>query len=217
MSQVARYFGKDDVLETFDKKAKTPFFSLWIKSRLVDSYDGDDMQEAREILEDQLDRSIKKNENFVFNLILHSEKSKNYTQRSPQYCSIYYQPFDNMPAQNIGGDVNAILLNEINNLKAELHALKMKQDNEDEDEDEEEDEDSTINGVERILNHPLVSNFVANLITNGNSQRVTNLAGTSEDIDECVQMLFKKGVTIEHLRKLAEMPTAKIQMLLTML
>lgn len=45
---------------------------------------------------------------------------------------------------------------------------------------------------------------------------VTSLAGV-DDIDTILKTLFSKGVKIEHLRKLAEMPEDKIAMLIQML
>jgi hypothetical protein len=45
---------------------------------------------------------------------------------------------------------------------------------------------------------------------------VTSLAGV-DDLDSILKTLFSKGVKLEHLRKLAEMPEEKISMLIQML
>jgi hypothetical protein len=45
---------------------------------------------------------------------------------------------------------------------------------------------------------------------------VTSLAGV-DDLDTILQTLFSKGVKLEHLRKLAEMPEEKLSMLIQML
>ena len=45
---------------------------------------------------------------------------------------------------------------------------------------------------------------------------VTSLAGV-DDIDLILKDLFSKGVKLEHLRKLADMPEEKISMLIQML
>jgi hypothetical protein len=88
-----------------------------------------------------------------------------------------------------------------------------------------------------ILGNPAVQNIIANLLTNITANVVTNqaqnnmqtqytrpthLAGadietTELEIAQILETLFDKGVTIEHLRKLASYPKAKITMLLTML
>jgi hypothetical protein len=46
---------------------------------------------------------------------------------------------------------------------------------------------------------------------------VTALSGIETDIDQILTTLYSKGVKKEHLQKLAEMPTEKIQMLISML
>ena len=104
--------------------------------------------------------------------------------------------------------------------------------------EEEEVKDSMQNNfLGAILGNPAVQNIIANLLTNITAnvvtnqaqnnmqtqfQRPTHLAGadletTELDIAEILETLFDKGVTIEHLRKLASYPKAKITMLLTML
>jgi hypothetical protein len=45
---------------------------------------------------------------------------------------------------------------------------------------------------------------------------VTSLAGV-DDLDTILKDLFSKGVKLEHLRKLADMPEEKITMLIQML
>jgi hypothetical protein len=47
----------------------------------------------------------------------------------------------------------------------------------------------------------------------------TSLAGVcdNKDVNEVIEILYSKGVKIDHLRKLAEMDQAKIQMLISML
>lgn len=220
MALIASYLGKDEVLSAFEKKAKVPYFSIWDGTRVIVQYNEDDFEEAKEIISDEFDLRVKRNYTNVCVLKLHPEKEKVYSTKSTTVANLYFTWLDNQPVHIDNTNVNAILLNEINSLKAELNALKMKQDDEeDEDEEDEEEDDkgmSYINGIKDIMDHPLVAGLVNGLMS-GRGQRVNNLAGTEGDIDECIQTLFKKGVTIEHLRKLAEMPTAKIQMLLSML
>jgi hypothetical protein len=46
---------------------------------------------------------------------------------------------------------------------------------------------------------------------------VTSLSGIEPDIEQILTTLYSKGVKKEHLQKLADMPTEKIQMLISML
>ena len=52
------------------------------------------------------------------------------------------------------------------------------------------------------------------------TQTITKLAGVPEDktaVYQYIEILLQKGVTIEHLQKLSQMPSAKIKGLLMML
>lgn len=97
-----------------------------------------------------------------------------------------------------------------------------------ESEDDEEIEDKTENNVlGAVLGNPAVQNLLvafatnlgANLVSN-NQQRPVGLAGIvdeNSEVNELVEKLFSKGLTIDHLRKLADMPALKIKSLLLML
>lgn len=83
-------------------------------------------------------------------------------------------------------------------------------------------------GVQSIIT-ALLTNLSANILTQQKNQpmnpiRPMAMAGTepnemepNEEIAMLIGKLFEKGVTIEHLRKLAELPKLKIQSLLMML
>ena len=119
---------------------------------------------------------------------------------------------------------------------AELKQLILTQNNDEEESEEEVKESMQSNFLGALLGNPAVHNIIANLLTNitanmmtnkantvpQNYVRPTHLAGaeietTELEIAEILETLFDKGVTIEHLRKLASYPKAKITMLLTML
>lgn len=46
---------------------------------------------------------------------------------------------------------------------------------------------------------------------------VKTISGVADDLDDVIKVLYSKGVKLEHLKKLSEMPTEKIQMLISML
>ena len=214
----ATHIGKNAVLQFFETEAEAPYFSLWVKSQKQTQYNGADMDKAVEKLEHWLNIYEKENFDKIIILKLHQDKEKDYTTKSPVLSQIYFKISNTPPQVASVGDINAFYINEINNLRAEINALKLKEDNEEE-EDEEEEDKNGLGQIGDILNHPLATQLVGWLTSNiNNGQRVNNLAGVDEqNAQQYVQMLFDKGVTIEHLRKLAEMPQAKIKMLLTML
>ena len=215
----ATHIGKNAVLQFFETEAEAPYFSLWVKSQKQTQYNGADMDKAVEKLEHWLNIYEKENFDKIIILKLHQDKEKDYTTKSPVLSQIYFK-INNTPTQvaNVG-DMNAFYINEINNLRAEINALKLKETTDEEEEEEEEEDKNGLGQIGDILNHPLATQLVGWLTSNiNNGQRVNNLAGVEEQTaQQYVQMLFDKGVTIEHLRKLAEMPQAKIKMLLTML
>jgi hypothetical protein len=109
--------------------------------------------------------------------------------------------------------------------------------------DEEIEGDDTLkdqmqnNLIGQIMGNPAIANIITNLLTNIFANNITNgnvqtpiqnnmrpqaLAGDNVsaqelELAETLEILFDKGITIEHLKKLASYPTAKIKMLLTML
>jgi hypothetical protein len=212
----ATHIGKEAVLSFFETEAETPYFSLWVKSQKQTQYNGGDIDKAVEKLEHWLEIYEKENFDKIVILKLHAEKEKEYTNKSGVLSQIYFKIGETKPVI-AGNDTSVYLINEINNLRAELNALKLKEqpDEEDEEEDEEDPAQKTINGVLGALEHPVIAGLLTKMFSN-NQPVARNLAGT-DTADQYVQMLFSKGVTLEHLRKLAEMPQAKIQMLLTML
>lgn len=220
---VPRYKGKAEVIEAFDTYAEKPYFSIWNRSAMYIRYNGEDFEEAKERIIHIIDSCVKEGDCAVLTLRLHPEKEKTYITKSPTYANFSFLCSDNVTAPAVSGsDVNAVLLNEINNLRAEINALKMQQTVEDDDDEENDDDDTAlgmVGQIQKVCDIPIVAQTLGALINKWSTgaQRVNNLAGTDPTVEECVKTLFSKGVTIKHLQKLAEMPEAKIKMLLTML
>lgn len=104
-----------------------------------------------------------------------------------------------------------------------------------------EDDDQVENSMQSniigtLMGNPAIANILTNLLTNIFANTMTNgqtnnipanykptaLAGSDPSDQELrlaqiLETLFDKGVTIDHLEKLASFPKAKISMLLTML
>lgn len=221
MSLVPRYIGIEDTLEAYESKAVTPYWSLWDKTAIIDQYRGDDMQEGADRLTKEIERSIKLNYDNPLTLRLHPTKEKNYTIKSEANAVILFLCSDK-PAHhvgNVGVDSNYyLMLNQINALKSEVEALKVKKIEDEIDEDDEYEDDGATNlisGVNQLLEHPVIMGLM-NKWLNG-TQPVTHLAGVNRSLEECLETLFSKGVTVEHLQKLADMDRAKLSMLIQML
>lgn len=103
-------------------------------------------------------------------------------------------------------------------LRAELDAA---------DDDEEVEESAESAGLGAILGNPAVQQILTALVTNIGANMVTHppraMAGIeagetlAPEVVALVNKLMSKGVTAEHLQKLADMPAIKIKSLLMML
>jgi hypothetical protein len=120
----------------------------------------------------------------------------------------------------------------------QLLEAKMLQEDEVEDDDQVK-ESMQSNIIGQLMGNPAIANILTNLLTNifANTMSTPNLthnnipsnikptalAGDTAPSDQelrlatILETLFDKGVTIDHLEKLASYPKAKISMLLTML
>jgi hypothetical protein len=216
---VPRYYGKNDILTSFEEKAKTPYWSFWdSSSRFAQNNDIDDMDESIAMLESEIDRNIKNNYDRPVTLILHNKKEKDYTKKSEGtvlICMCLERHAYSETQQN-NQIANYNLYNELNALKSELNALKNAQlVDESEDEDEYEDE-SFIGSVKTLLNEPVIAGLINKFLQPGTP--VNNLAGIdNNNVNDILNVLFSKGVTVEHLNKLSQMPESQIKMLLNML
>lgn len=221
MSLTVQLRGVDEVLEFFEKRAKVPYFCIWDKTQPVSFYNGDDIEEAKEVLKDDLERFKKRNYSNPLVLSLYPDKSKAYKSTEPKYCSVSFV-VDELILPSINSNdnnINVLLLSELRTMKSEIEALKvakLQEETEQEEEEEEPEGMALISGVNQLLDHPVISGLIGKWL-NG-SAPVRNLAGIEEDkLNEYLKVLFSKGVTVAHIKKLSEMPEARLQMLISML
>lgn len=219
MSYQARYIGLDEVLDAFQKKAKAPYFSLWIGTKLICDYsDGDQLEDVAEKLTEEIERSIKRNITHVHELILHNKKEKNYTRKSEHYCVIAFQCLELPGVAGLPADPNAYTIaamhSEVNKLRSEISALQAERIEEDDD----DQEPDAMQGIGKFFTPEIIGQLI-NRILPPVQTTVSNLAGINPDqtLQETINVLFAKGVKLEHLQKLAAMPTERITMLISML
>ena len=221
-----RYVGLEEVIEAFHRKAKTPYWSLWDKNQPIEQNNEDDIDVGLEKLIYEIQVGIKRNYTRPLTLLLHPKKEQFYDKnKSPKTANIFFVCCESQPMQNVGSMGNNMLpiQQQLNSIQSQISALQNVDENDIEDEIEDEDEDKTlgyINGINRILEHPVIAGIISKLINNNTQQPVASLSGVTTDeseLEEIISVLFSKGVKIEHLKKLSEMPESKIQMLLTML
>lgn len=133
---------------------------------------------------------------------------------------------------------NNDLLMEIREMREEMRLMKIKLDLEEAGDDGDVEESTQSNYLGAFLGNPkvqdafanLLTNITANLITPPIQQQMNNqtmrppqtLSGTNDQqemisLEQIIEILFSKGVTIEDLYKLSQMSPSKIKSLKTFL
>ena len=221
MSYQAKYIGLDEVLDVFRKRAKTPYFSMWIKGQPVIQYTGDDIDEAIDIITDEIELNIKRDITHEHELFLHSKKEKQYSRKSDSYSVIGFRSFEinkiGSPADH-GAYNTYAMQNELNIIKSQLAALQATAAANPDDDEDDEDDDSMLGSFNKIVEHPLVVGLINKWMTGtAPVQALAGVTPTNESLQETINLLFSKGVQLHHLQKLAAMDETKIQMLINML
>jgi hypothetical protein len=213
------YIGIDKIMSAFDHKAETPFFSLWV-GKACAAYNGfNDMELSREKLERQINDFVDADMSDVFVIALHPNKKASYKfedckEAALMYCAIRKE-MQQYPAMN-GAGMNYEIMQKLNAMESKINALEA----------EEIDDEESVSGTGEtemldklagILNSPIIAALLGMLAP---PKDPTSHALASPDPDELTKILtvlFEKGVTVNHLKKLSEYPAEKIKMLLSMM
>jgi len=232
---IAKYNGIDNTVKIFlERSADSPYWALWQGKEMHDQYTGDDLDESIEQLKAQLTDIKNSGNNAVLVLHPHTNKlpkgmlkypfkdDKNFPVIYPIYFSVFEKNqglgyIGSMPGQTVYANFPN-LDDRLNRIESSINALISKETEPEPDDDEEpEDDMSGIGQINEILNSPAVQTIIG-LLTNNNKQpQVHSLGALDENWEKYIQILFQKGLTVEHLKKLSEMPEKKIHTLLNML
>ena len=174
--------GTDAVMQWYDTNAKTNLWSVNdSKGDILFYYSGNDENEAREHLENNLRMAEQQGVEATLTLRIHPKMPKSgYFEkkdtgmvvthfRPTSFNPISYQPMNQM------GAYQPNLMNEINALRSEIAALKMQQDL-DEDEEEEPEEENFLAG---LMKSPQIQTMILSQLGNlfSPNQKVTHVAG----------------------------------------
>ena len=174
--------GTDAVMQWYDTNAKTNLWSVNdSKGDILFYYSGNDENEAREHLENNLRMAEQQGVEATLTLRIHPKMPKSgYFEkkdtgmvvthfRPTSFNPISYQPMNQM------GAYQPNLMNEIHALRSEIAALKMQQDI-DEDEDEEPEEENFLAG---LMKSPQIQTMILSQLGNlfAPNQKVTHVAG----------------------------------------
>jgi hypothetical protein len=210
------YNNIDSLLDWFDNQNKCSWFIYHNNEKhIVDEYTGTDFEESASRLILCLNR-LKSN---LDNTNIYVLKIKPKTAKDETPRAIFQlnknASLNGFPAQYPMQPAN-------NEILSRLAAIESKLDDYDEDEDQDEQPATPGSILAGILQKPEVlngiTNFVLNMAGNFATPKVKAVAGINEEnINDILKTLYSKGVKVEHLKKLSEMPEAKIQMLISML
>ena len=225
------------IVDWFDAEVKTcGCWAIFHIKNPYSQYEGGSIDEAREKLLTVLQRIAASPDHStqIFTLHTYAAKKKgpftyndekaavnSFRFRDPM-ATVGQAPASEYYLHNLAGEMAA--------LRSEISALKAEKVNEEEEEEEESQEDKIaglLGAATQFMNIPFIANILNNISGMGQNNQgqkiITNLSGVDPaDADRAaryqyVEILLQKGVKPEHLRKLAEMPTAKIKSLLLML
>ena len=226
MSLIIQAKGLNETLRVFETRKVSPFFAIYQNRTILEQNCSNDMEEAIEKISNFFSTGSGY-ESTPLTFKMYASHKKGNNDKEPVYASFMFT-VSSVPvlSGSNGGDsglhyVITDLKNQINGLTSEINALKESEESEDEAEPE---KDNFMSGVNEFLSHPTINAIIGllteKLFMNPNDQKVTKLAGIDDNkasAYQYVEILLAKGVTIEHLQKLAEMPKAKIKTLLMML
>jgi len=238
--QKAMTTGTNGVMDWFDRNATSPYYSVCeiisaTKKELLFSCNEDSVDNARRILEENISAFEQNGVNTLYALILHPKKDKTgyITMNTPSHAMLKFrpaeleQPIYGVGAYTGGGGSNRY---EMEKIMEKLNLLESKLA---ENELEDEVYETPANPLNAMLNNmasnpqvqeALISGLigmVGGFLNNGKQmQGVAGINVTAEITEESLQILdslMKKGVSLEHLRKLDAMTNTKLQSLLMML
>lgn len=229
--QKAQTTGTSGVMDWFDRNATSPYYSVCeiisgTKRDLLFSCNDDSIDNSRRILEENIAAFEQNGVNTLYALILHPKKDKTgyITASTPSHAMLKFraseleQPVYGVGAYTGGGNSYAMekIMDKLNMLESRLAAA----------EEFEEVDEKPKSAIDTMLSNPqvqeaLISGILGMVggIFNGGKQ-MTGVAGIENFTDEAISILdslIKKGVSLEHLRKLNSMSDAKLQSLLMML
>jgi len=219
-----------------------PCFSVWDKdpASLVIYYAGDDINEAEAVLNNWIE-SIEGDPMFheCYAFKTHGESTKPERFNKSHLINVDFSPSEEYtarPAAVVSGSKpagNDFIAMQLHAIESKLKALEDRKIEAEDDEAEDNFAEGAgwLGAIQSPAGQQLVS--LGALLLERLTDRIlppkpegkiiTNLAGVPDDgADKAVALqyvdiLMKKGVTLEHLRKLAEMPGIKIKTLLSML
>lgn len=229
--------GLEKTLKTWENRRpeKAPYFAIFCKKMPLMQYSGKSVDDAEERISKFFeDMAGTEGTSEIFEFRIYETGKPRFEYKDTPHSVFYFTVSETAVLQpsagNIGAPANNYFLQtisgEISALRSEIAALKSEKIEEEEEEEPEETE-TGIGQVNTLLSNPIVAGLIAAVTekffgVKEDKKIITNLSGVPEEAQRAacyqyVEILLQKGVKPEHLKKLADMPAAKIKSLLLML
>lgn len=176
--------GTDAVMQWYDTNAKTTFWSVNdSKGDILFYYGGNDENEAREHLENNLRMAEQQGVEATLTLRIHPKMPKSgYFEKKDtgmvvtHFRPTSFNPISYQPMNQMGYPGQPNLMTEINALRSEIAALKMQQEIDDQEEDDDEPEENFLSG---IMKSPQIQTMILSQLSSlfAPTQKVTHVAG----------------------------------------
>lgn len=228
---VATYYGVNEILTAFEDQAAKPYFSMWVKNAQCCYNVDNNIEVAKEKIRKKIEDFARANMLDVIVIVLHNtlpaKTTGLYEKTSPGvllYCQAKHAPVERH--SNIDGNLyplytaiekltenQAALISKVNALEAETEETEAVGSS----------EEILLDKINGIINSPLgilATTYLPRILDKiiPQQNKIAGIAGIEDtDLEQTINILYSKGVKLEHLQKLAAMPEKKIQMLLTML
>jgi hypothetical protein len=234
--QKAMATGTEKVMDWYDRNSTSPYYSVYeiispTKKDLLFSCNDESADNARSILEENIRAFEQNGVNTLYALVLHPKQDKSgyITANTPAHAMLKFKPAEEQQIlgaiqqdRQPGGYAYNAIMEKLNAMESRLNAKDALGDM------EEEEQPAQPAIWEQLLANPEKIEMLVNLAvgvagTLGTAFRGKTLVGVAgipadnSEVLNIVNSLMNKGVTIDHLKKLDEMNTAKLKSLLLML
>lgn len=190
------------------------------KSKLWDNFEDDDttVEDASLRCKEDLDL-IRKGNTAIYTILHWRNKPKDWKKTEPDYTSTFKQGYEEQRQEYRGfvSGQNEQILNELRELHKRLDSIEISHESESDDDLEEQSESNYLGALNNPVIQQILLGLAGNLFKPNNPAPQSGMAGFEDNLETILKKLFYKGVTIEDLQKLSEMPDDRISFLLNIL
>lgn len=190
------------------------------KNKLWDNLEDDDttVEDASIRCKDDLDL-IRKGNTAIYTILHWRNKPKDWKKTEPDYTSTFKQGYEEQRQEYRGfvSGQNEQILNELRELHKRLDTIEISHESESDDNLEEQSESNYLGALNNPVIQQILLGLAGNLFKPNNPAPQSGMAGFEDNLEMILKKLFYKGVTIEDLQKLSEMPDDRITFLLNIL